>query len=408
MEGIDLNPSGSKRVALLARPGPAREQLRYALHEAGADIVLEDDPGAMELQTLANAQPQVVLVALEPAVEDSLLQLADVLHDPAVSVIYDEADLAARRSGWDAQRWARHLSAKLHGHHDVLPPGGEIDDSQQLEPGKPPSPGQSFNGDGFELYLEEAVERGADLPRDDFAIPPLPPAELVDADAWLRGPAVQAEVKEESPAPAPVPEAALPPPVPATKWELSLEPLEVTQAAPVQVSGAVLVFAGIGGPDAVRKLLGGLDESFGKPLLVHLQLDGGRYDNLVRQMARATTMPVQLAESGKAAEPGHVYILSNEVELQVDQGAVSFRDGANLKASIAQLPAADSAVLLLSGSDGALVEPASLLAQQGGLAMGQSQEGCYDPSAALALAARGASLAAPVQIAQLLAERWAG
>ena len=42
----------------------------------------------------------------------------------------------------------------------------------------------------------------------------------------------------------------------------------------------------------------------------------------------------------------------------------------------------------------------------GALVMGQSQEGCYDPAAPKALAARGAELGSPAQIAQRLTDRW--
>src|SRR5690606_34723921 len=73
--------------------------------------------------------------------------------------------------------------------------------------------------------------------------------------------------------------------------------------------GAVLVEAGLGGPDAVRQLLGGLDDSFPRPVLVRLQLDGGRYERLVQQMQRATPMPVALAAPGGVAEPGTAWFL---------------------------------------------------------------------------------------------------
>lgn len=92
-----MSVSEAKRVALLARPGEARERLRVALHEAGAEIVLEDDPNTLDADALGTSAPQVVLVALEPAIEDSLERFDGVLHDPAVSVIFDEAELAARR-----------------------------------------------------------------------------------------------------------------------------------------------------------------------------------------------------------------------------------------------------------------------------------------------------------------------
>lgn len=411
-----MSVSEAKRVALLARPGEARERLRVALHEAGADIVLEDDPNTLDADALGGSAPQVVLVALEPAIEDSLERFDSVLHDPAVAVIFDEADLAARRQGWEAQRWARHLAAKLHGHRDVLPPGREEDMVLQLEPGLPVTPAQLHEGDGIALHLEEAADRALELPSDDFAYTGGLQARqagehVVDADDWLRT-ASQDAARAPSPAvPPPLPQVpSAPPPVPAPKFDLSsleLEPLEAGgTSAGARVQGAVLVFAGIGGPDAVRKLLAELPEGFPKPVLVHLRLDGGRYDNLVRQMERVAHMPVVLAEAGTPAEAGHVYVLPGDVVPFVDAGQVAFRPGAVIHTMIPQLPPADSAVLLLSGSDSALVDPAATLGTQGALVLGQSQEGCYDPAAPRALAARGADLGTPVQLAQRLTDRW--
>ena len=69
----------------------------------------------------------------------------------------------------------------------------------------------------------------------------------------------------------------------------------------------MLVLAGIGGPDAVRQLLGSLPNDFPRPVLVQQRLDGGRYDKLVAQMQRATTLPVRLAEPGLAAIAGLIY-----------------------------------------------------------------------------------------------------
>ncbi len=412
-----MSVSEAKRVALLARPGEARERLRVALHEAGAEIVLEDDPNALDVEALGNSAPQVVLVALEPAIEDSLERFDSVLHDPAVAVIFDEAELAARRQGWDAQRWARHLAAKLHGHRDVLPPGREEDVGLQLEPGLPVTPAQLHEGDNVSDYLASVAGMALELPSDDFAYTGSFQAretdeQVIDADAWLRS----ASAPAETPSAPPLPEtpSAVPPPLPpaapaASGFDLSrleLEPLEGGGLASARVQGAVLVFAGIGGPDAVRKLLADLPTGFPKPVMVHLRLDGGRYDNLVRQMERVSHMPVLLAEAGKNADAGHVYVLPGDVVPFVDAGAVGFRPGAVIHTVIPQLPPTDSAVLLLSGSDTALVDAAAALGSEGALVMGQSQEGCYDPAAPKALAARGADLGSPAQIAQRLTDRW--
>jgi chemosensory pili system protein ChpB (putative protein-glutamate methylesterase) len=419
-----VSASESKRVALLARPGQARERLRGALHEAGAEIVLEDDPNSVDGETLSDSAPQVVLVALEPAIEDSLSRFDAVLHDPSVAVIFDEAELAARREGWEAQRWARHLAAKLHGHRDVLPPGREEEDTGgalQLEPGLPPTPAQLHADAEIDLHLEEAADIAFELPRDGYAFTEVASkAELdkadfskadfdkvVDVDDWLRV-ATPPPLPEPPPLPPELPPAENA--APAPKWELSLVDLEPTgaSAAAAREPGAVLVFAGIGGPDAVRKLLGELPIEFPKPVLIHLRLDGGRYDNLVRQMARVAPMPVELAEAGKSAEVGRIYVLPGDVTLAVDGGAVNFRNGDNVPEAMAQLPPKDSSVLLLSGSDPLYVEPAMALARQGALVAGQSPDGCYDPAASNALAALGGDTGTPTQLAQRLTDRWIG
>ena len=399
----------SKRVALLARPGAAREHLRAALHEVGAEIVLEDDPNAIDAQTLGDASPQVVLVALEPAIEDGLEKLDSVLIDPSVSVIFDEAELAARRQGWEAQRWARHLSAKINGHADVLPPGRDEEPSLDLEPGLPITPAQMHADAGIEKHMEEAVDLAWELPQDDFAYSPPanPPAAVVDADEWLRSSApAEAEPAPVVPAPPAVSEPAPLAAPTAGKWELSLEPIEAVSLQSKSVAGAVVAFAGIGGPDAVRKLLAELPTDFPRPLIVHLKLDGGRYDNLVRQMARVSAMPVALAEPQHPAQPGHVYVLPGDVSLSLDKGAVKFIEGGDLREAIAQLPPKDSAVLLLSGSDAQWVDIVWPLAAKGAWIAGQSTEGCYDPAASQALAARGGTLASPVDIARSLSTQW--
>src|SRR5690606_29641418 len=91
--------------------------------------------------------------------------------------------------------------------------------------------------------------------------------------------------------------------------------------------GAVLVEGGLGGPDAVRQLLAAIPAGFPRPVLVRLQLDGGRYDRLVRQMERAALLPVQLAEAGGAVEPGRVYFLPPELDLRRDKARLVFDAG---------------------------------------------------------------------------------
>jgi chemosensory pili system protein ChpB (putative protein-glutamate methylesterase) len=402
-----VSANEARKVALLARPGQARERLHQALDAAGASIVLEDDPSAVDQAALAALAPHAVLVALEPAVEDALEALGPALESPELLVIFDEADLAARREGWEMQRWIRHLAAKLHGHGDVLPPGREHenDPGLDLEPGLPQRPQELHAHERFEPYLAEAESAAVDLPEDrpgqaPSQLGPPPPLhwELADGDAPM-------------PVPEP-PRAPAPPPLPdfSTLELVSMEPeapvVAAREAIPEpKAKGAVLVIAGIGGPDAVRKLLVALPRGFKRPVLIQLRLDGGRYDNLVKQMARVSPLPVLMAEVGQDLEPSRVYVLPDGIGLASNDGLAfcAADPGSELLES---LPPAESAVLMLSGSEPSRVDAALALAARGGHVSGQALEGCYDASAIRLLSAGGIALAPPAQLAQQLVTLW--
>ena len=158
-------------VALLARPGAARERLREALSHADVQLVLEDDPNGLEPQLLQDARPQFVVIALEAAIEDALERLEAVLSAPGLTLVFDEAELAARRDGWEAQRWGRHLAAKLHGHQQVLPPGAEDEPALQLEPGHP-APPPAPREEALQPHLDQALSWADEVPADSLYAPP--------------------------------------------------------------------------------------------------------------------------------------------------------------------------------------------------------------------------------------------
>lgn len=425
-------------VALLARPGAARERLREALSHADVQLVLEDDPNGLEPQQLQDARPQIVVVALEAAIEDALERLDPVLSAPGLTLVFDEAELAARRDGWDAQRWGRHLAAKLHGHQQVLPPGAEEEPSLQLEPGHP-SPAPAPREEALQPHLEQALNWADAVPADTLYSPPAhlhEPVALEQALAALQP--VLPEPLEASPLPSPpvaAPVAAAAPPMSFdhTAWSLvddvadapaaaarsgaveaplpsfdtdHLSLVDLDAAAPAGArAGSLLVLAGIGGPDALRRLLGALPPALSVPVLVHMRLDGGRYGNLVKQMARVSPLPVQLAEAGQRAVPGEVHVLADDIGVQAASDGLHFlSDAAGI--SIAALPAEYSALVLLSGADLAHVGPALDLAAAGAWVAGQVGEGCYDPAAATAVVAAGMVAGEPQELAQAIAARW--
>lgn len=426
-------------VALLARPGAARERLREALSHADVQLVLEDDPNGLEPQVLQAADPQFVVIALEAAIEDALERLEAVLSAPGLTLVFDEAELAARRDGWEAQRWGRHLAAKLHGHQQVLPPGAEEEPSLQLEPGHP-APAPVPQEEALQPHLEQALSWADEVPADGLYSPPAHLHEPIALEQALA--ALQPVVPEPLDPPSP-PQALAEPAAPAappisfdhTAWSLVEESIEAPAPAPADAvapvaapqpsfdtdhlslvdldaaapagarAASLLVLAGIGGPDALRRLLGALPASLSVPVLVHMRLDGGRYGNLVKQMSRVSPLPVQLAEAGQHAVPGEVHVLADDIGVRAASDGLHFQSDAT-GISLAALPAEHTALVLLSGADLAHVGPALDLAAAGAWVAGQVGEGCYDPAAATAVVAAGMVAGEPQELAQAIAARW--
>lgn len=510
------------RVLLLARAGEARQRLEAALRDAGAELLQALDPAEGDPAALIALRPAAVLVALEPAIEDALERYDALLSDPGVLVMFDEADVAARRDGWDAARWVRHLAAKLHGHGDVLPPGAEPADAVHPVPG--PLPGREFDPESIDIDAIAGVahDLAADVPRaDDFDVQPpiadgdatmgfagLVPAEDMDwssaggdelsladdpalaeliaraaadgqdadavpglDEAFANGFDDAGDDADHAAATLPAEQDASEDATPERDWStvgdgLSLAdddaPLASRDSAPAidlealesrleglsladddagplgtraggdaadldalssrldglsladpdsyghgSLRGAVVVEAGLGGPDAVRQLLGGLGRDFARAVLVRLQLDGGRYDRLVQQMQRASQLPVRLAEAGATAESGIVHFLPPGMTVVDDRARLRFEDaGSGLATGYDALPPGDCALVFLSGASVERVERAVSMAAAGALVLAQAPETCYDGAAVSALVAQGAVSAEPGDLAQALIDRW--
>lgn len=161
-------------------------------------------------------------------------------------------------------------------------------------------------------------------------------------------------------------------------------------------AGAVLVLAGMGGPDALRQLLGALPADFRRPVLIRQRLYGGRYDHLLRQLSRTSALPVQLAEQGAEALPCRAYLLPEGIVATLEAGALRFAHGDD---DFTNVPAKGSTVLLLSGCETAQAEAAATWALGGASLVAQSPETCFDDAAARALLALGGDAAAPAALA---------
>lgn len=397
----DVVAQSATRVALLARKGVACDRLQAALEQAGAHIVLVADPAHTDVDGVRQVGAQAILIALEPAVEDALDHYDALLADPAITIIFDEAELAAQRQGWDAARWTRHLAAKLNRHERVLPPGAELDSDMSSS-----GSNDDFHWDAPKLF--ERPESLLNLP--GFAIDEAMvaigaiPLDVPDSGRRYDDPDAAFEPQGDNGV--------------NDRFHQELAELQVRTAAidlpgPAPASrdnasdgGAVTVLAGIGGPDAVRQFLAAVPAGFPKPILVQQRLDGGQHEKLVRQMQRAATLPVCLAEVGQPMQAGHIYILPAGVIPEPQDGVLRFGQGAEGLPAFLHLPPGDSAVLMLSGSDPGMVDAAMTHAWGGAVVAGQSPEGCFDGAAATALVGRGASAATPADLAKRLAMRW--
>ena len=148
--------------------------------------------------------------------------------------------------------------------------------------------------------------------------------------------------------------------------------------------GAVLILAGIGGPDAVRQILTACRQAFPRAVLISQRLDGGRYDRLVQQMARAAAMPVTLAER-REDRAGPRLHLPPELGIEAAKG-LRFATGGPLSTRCPPTtpPCCCSAARIRRTSTAR-----SRMPRNGALVAGQSPDGCYDAAAPMALTARG-------------------
>jgi chemotaxis response regulator CheB len=223
----------------------------------------------------------------------------------------------------------------------------------------------------------------------------------------------EAPAAKAKPAPTPAPAAAAQAPkVSFAASSLTLEAMdddvlpEVAAEAAATAPGAVLVVAGMGGPDAVRQLLSHLPKTLPVPVLLYQHLEVGKHERLVDQLAKISQLPVYLAVAGEKARAGKVAVLPAGMGASREGEALRFGEG-SLDALVRELPASDSVLVVLSGAPANLVPSAQALRDGGGQAFAQSPDSCFDSLAAQALAAQGASTLPAAQLAARVASRWA-
>lgn len=188
----------------------------------------------------------------------------------------------------------------------------------------------------------------------------------------------------------------------AVPAELELAELPAATSAG---QGAVVILAGLGGPDAVRQLLSSLPESLSVPVLLYQHLEVGKHERLVDQLAKISRLPVVLARDGGSPEGGKVTLLPAGMSAHPRGEGLGFGQGSLTQLLQSVIPS-ESMVIVLSGADAQLVPAILSVREGGGLVLAQDPEVCFDSAAADAMQREGASVYPALGLARQIAARW--
>lgn len=111
----------SVAVALVYQSQALHQHLRAALDEVGAHVVYESATSGFDLSALESSGASVVVINLDPAIDEEIAQIEELLVDETRKVIFNDGEVTSKLSGWDLARWARHLAAKITGDIHLLP-----------------------------------------------------------------------------------------------------------------------------------------------------------------------------------------------------------------------------------------------------------------------------------------------
>ena len=196
----------------------------------------------------------------------------------------------------------------------------------------------------------------------------------------------------------------------ATDSDAPQDEIALTDAAADSrmVSGAVVLVAGVGGPDAIRRFLTALDRRLPVPMLVRQQLAAANHDRLALQLAKVSAEPVSLARVGESARHGEAHLLPEGLSARlVADGGIELAEGRShdLIEHLGEL-AENLVVLLLSGADAAVVGQALAVEKRGARVYAQNPEECVESTAAARAQKEGVRTGSPEHLAFWVKEHW--
>jgi chemotaxis response regulator CheB len=194
-------------IALLYQQAALHAHLKHALSDLGATVVYDAPAATFDRGALDASGARVVVVNLDPDVEEEIDHIYDLLEDDSLNVIFNDAEVSSRLEGWDQARWARHLAAKILGLPDTNPPrpAGAEAVAVRVRAAGPERVGSSAPDLGFDLL---GAEFNAALHADTAEALSRTRAALTTADEPIHAELIAADDKFQGAAEQPQPRAA--------------------------------------------------------------------------------------------------------------------------------------------------------------------------------------------------------
>jgi len=150
-------PRGTVSVGLVYQAEALNAHLKLALSEFGARVVYDASVAKFDYAALDAAGPEVVVVNLDPEVEEEMDHLDALLVDDTRRVVFNDAEVSSKLGGWEQARWARHLAAKILGVDETHPPRptGSQAVPVRSRPSAPEFPGATGASAGFEISADD-------------------------------------------------------------------------------------------------------------------------------------------------------------------------------------------------------------------------------------------------------------
>lgn len=174
--------------------------------------------------------------------------------------------------------------------------------------------------------------------------------------------------------------------------------------------GAVVIFSGAGGPDAVRQVLANLPSDLPVPVVLIQHLDGANHDRLIPQLAKVSALPVVLAAVGMSVDAGRVFVLPGDLGVSLGRhGNLSFAaEPPTADVQLAQLMTLgrDLVVALASGAPAALANQLTACVSAGATVVAQDPASCIDAVACASAQAAGGQVGVMAELTAKAVERW--